>query len=70
MSTLLRRGCPECLGVFPELVRYLSGVQTRVCTTGYLRLACALPIASSNKSLQAKYALPFALPVKKKLERA
>ena len=40
-------------------------IHIRVRTTGYLRLACALPIASSNKSLQAKYALPFALPVKK-----
>jgi len=42
----------------PLFVFSIGGL--RVCTTGYLRLACALPIASSNKSLQAKYALPFA----------
>ena len=29
-------------------------LHTRDCTTGYLRLPCPLPIASSNKSLQGK----------------
>ena len=47
--------------IFGILILYQrrhSGIPGRVCTTGYLRLACALAIASSNKSLQAKYALP------------
>ena len=40
-------------------------LDTRVCTTGYLRLPCPLPIASSNKSLQGKYPLAYPLPIQK-----
>ena len=42
--------------------------ETRDCTTGYLRLPCPLPIASSNKSLQGKDPLAFPLPDQKCLE--
>ena len=41
---------------------------TRDCTTGYLRLPCPQPIASSNKSLQGKDPLAFPLPDQKCLE--
>ena len=49
-------------------LKMLISVLGRDCTTGYLRLPCPLPIASSNKSLQGKDPLAFPLPVQKCLE--